>query len=282
MPSPANNFGTIDRQSPINWAHSLNRGLVSWWLAAPGFSGGKTWFDLNRASHNDATLSAFNSGNGWRGTNRRGGFQNLSLNGASSGYAGISSVTRALFTSGYTLAAWVNPNSLSSDFQIINQWINSGDGLFVLKLSSSTGKPFANVSIAGSEKLVNASSVAATVGVWSRVVATWDGSLLRVYVNGVADGSTAAASGVPTTSSDALNIGAYTPGSVYANGLIDDVRILNRAWRAAEVSADYSICLAGYPGVLNRVNNRRFAASSAATGFPWWALRGGILGTGMA
>jgi hypothetical protein len=47
----------VDRRSPVDWRHPLNRGLVSWWAGLPGRAGGGTLRDLCR--RHDGTLTGF-------------------------------------------------------------------------------------------------------------------------------------------------------------------------------------------------------------------------------
>ena len=60
---------------------------------------------------------------------------------------------------------------------------------------------------------------------------------LRFYVNGVQVGSRAQ-TGNMVVSSRALRIGGNGVWGEYFNGLIDDVRIYNRALTATEIQAD--------------------------------------------
>ena len=75
----------------------------------------------------------------------------------------------------------------------------------------------------------NFTTVLAT-GVWYHVAATYDGSSLRGYVNGVLDG-TKLISGSLRTTDYALRIGAYAPvnGTVskdFFSGRIDELSVL--------------------------------------------------------
>jgi hypothetical protein len=76
---------------------------------------------------------------------------------------------------------------------------------------------------------------------WGHLACVYDGSALRLYING-AEISSASASG-------ANNVGAYNTnltigsdwiGSKLVVGKIDDVRLYNRALSAAEIKAIYN------------------------------------------
>jgi hypothetical protein len=83
---------------------------------------------------------------------------------------------------------------------------------------------------------VNGTSALA-VNTWSHLVTTFDGSTLRLYVNGVMVES-AAVNGAAAVSSGALRIGGNAVWGEYFKGRIDDVRIYNRALSPAEIQLD--------------------------------------------
>ncbi|MCW5889093.1 MAG: hypothetical protein KIT14_00935 [bacterium] len=78
------------------------------------------------------------------------------------------------------------------------------------------------------------SSAPVVSGAWNHVVGTYDGSALRVYVNGVAAGSTALAIGPATSSTQPVAIGGSMFGTHMFGG-IDGVKIYSRALSGAEV-----------------------------------------------
>jgi hypothetical protein len=76
------------------------------------------------------------------------------------------------------------------------------------------------------------------IGGWTHVLQTWDGKTLKLYMNGVMDAQTKAAGPLATGDSPVI-IGKL--GVFAFKGLIDDVRIYNRALSAAEVKALYDL-----------------------------------------
>ena len=69
---------------------------------------------------------------------------------------------------------------------------------------------------------------------WSFVAATYDGSAMRLYVDGALVGSTPYSGGIPWSSAD-LVLAGQADGSNYFDGILDDVRILDHALTAGEV-----------------------------------------------
>ena len=72
---------------------------------------------------------------------------------------------------------------------------------------------------------------------WTHLTATYDGATLRMFVNGV-QASSRAVTGLTATTSGALRIGGNSVWGEYFRGLIDEVRIYNRALTAAEIQTD--------------------------------------------
>jgi hypothetical protein len=75
------------------------------------------------------------------------------------------------------------------------------------------------------------------VNVWTHVALTYDGAMLRLYVNGVQVASGAQAGSLQTPATP-LRIGGNVPYGEYFEGLIDEVRVYNRALSATEIQTD--------------------------------------------
>jgi hypothetical protein len=76
------------------------------------------------------------------------------------------------------------------------------------------------------------------VNVWTHVALTYDGSQLRLYVNGVQVASKARAGAIQTPGSNPLWIGGNVPYGEYFRGVIDEVRVYSRALSAGEIQTD--------------------------------------------
>jgi hypothetical protein len=73
--------------------------------------------------------------------------------------------------------------------------------------------------------------------VWYYVAYVYNGVDLRIYVNSVLDNTPPSRTGSLKTNSYPLLIGKY--GTTSFNGVIDEVRVYNRALSAAEIQADF-------------------------------------------
>ncbi|MHC4438428.1 MAG: LamG-like jellyroll fold domain-containing protein, partial [Planctomycetota bacterium] len=147
---------------------------------------------------------------------------------------------------GITLAGWIRPDSFAiNDGRIItkaNEW-GENDHWWMLSTIASGGETrlrFRLKTEGQSTTTLIASSGALVTDEWQHATATWDGSTMRLYLNGEEVGSAAKTGAAVATNSDvSVAIGSQpsdafapaTPDHVekYFDGLIDDVRLYNEA-----------------------------------------------------
>lgn len=148
-----------------------------------------------------------------------------------------------------TLAAWIKPeHSDDTDQELIMKgYLDSTDG-YELSLSS-TGSTWPekvyfriNQASQGDACRINSTVVIPHDGAtWVHVAATFDGTKLRLYINGVFDTELTAPTGCTAigTNNLPLTLGAqYNGTSVdqFYQGSIDDVRVYNRVLSASEIT----------------------------------------------
>ena len=80
-------------------------------------------------------------------------------------------------------------------------------------------------------------AAALPLNTWTHLAATYDGTTLRLFVNGSLVGSRAVASPL-LTSTGVLRFGGNSVWGEFFAGRIDEVRLYNRALTAAEIQAD--------------------------------------------
>jgi hypothetical protein len=147
-------------------------------------------------------------------------------------------------TTAMTLEAWVNPSSTDGWRDVIYK----GNDNYFLEASSSRGSPGGGGTFSGTDTIVYAPSLLAA-NTWTHLALTYDGSTLRLYLNGnqVSSGSR---TGTIATSTNPLQIGGDSIFGQYFRGLIDDVRVYNRALSAAEVQQDMNTPVATAPTTI--------------------------------
>jgi hypothetical protein len=107
-----------------------------------------------------------------------------------------------------------------------------------------------NIGNNSTSKKVN-TNASITLNTWTHIAATYDGSNLKIYLNGILDNTTTANLGI--IYSNTLVIGAWTTNNNYPfNGKINDVRIYNHCLSAKEIEEIAKGLVLHYP--LNRKN----------------------------
>ena len=156
----------------------------------------------------------------------------LAFDGTSSQIAVPGSASLDL-TSAMTLEAWVNPSTAATDWRSI--LAKNTDRYYLMASSDPQGMPAVGGTF-GSGNLNVFGPQLLPLNAWRHVAATFDGASLRLYVNGASVASTAQ-SGALTTSTENLLIGADHYGE-YFQGVLDEIRIYNRALSVSEIQAD--------------------------------------------
>ena len=103
-------------------------------------------------------------------------------------------------------------------------------------MSDSASKPAGGGTFGGTNANVFGTGAVAA-NAWSHLALTYDGATLRLYVNGT-QVSSQARTGAIATSTNQLQIGGDSLYGQNFSGLIDEVRVYNRALAASEIQSD--------------------------------------------
>jgi len=131
--------------------------------------------------------------------------------------------------SAITISAWVNAIDWTGNRRIVQK--GNTDNQYRLLAEGGVLKFHLN----GVDSLT---APLPPVGTWVHIAATWDGSTMILYTNGVQQTSLSAGGTIATTA-DLLAIGKKNGSGVagdYFNGRLDEVRIYNRAISPAEIA----------------------------------------------
>jgi len=211
--------------------------------ASTGTPGLVAAYDFNAGS---GTTVSDVSGNGntgtivnatWTTAGKFGGA--LSFNGTNAQVV-INDSASLHLTSAVTLEAWVNPSSALTGWQdVIYKPLDN----YFLEASSSNGnKPGTGVLLTSSAEPLAYGSAALTASTWTHLAMTYDGTTLKIYVNGALVTSTTQ-TGTITTSTNALQIGGDTTYGQYFKGMIDEIRVYNIALTQAQIQTDMATAL---------------------------------------
>jgi uncharacterized repeat protein (TIGR02543 family) len=198
-------------------------GMVSWW------GGDNTALDIMGVNNGTLKNGATFSPSGMVG-------QAFSFDGVDD-YVQVDDSATLRITNQITIDAWIKPSSLGG--RVVDKILAGGGNGYLLDTYGSRIRFIVDsMSVNGGTSL--------TPGVWTHIAATYDGSSLKVYLNGVLDGTFTPASppAIPTNNLP-LRIGADSNGSSLFTGLIDEVEIFNRALSVGEISALHNAGSAG-------------------------------------
>ena len=144
-------------------------------------------------------------------------------------------------TNAMSLECWVYINSVPSGNLVVIASKEDPASIhqYQLTLYNNLGQLFFRplLTVAGSFVYFSGNTLV-QVGQWYHVAMTYDGSFLKLYVNGNLDGS-AAATGPIATSTQPFRIGGDETGWFF-NGLVDELAFYSRALTDAEVQAIYN------------------------------------------
>ncbi|SIO61560.1 Mo-co oxidoreductase dimerisation domain-containing protein [Singulisphaera sp. GP187] len=195
---------------------------------------GTTLTDLSGQNNNGTISNATWTTSGHTGSA-------LAFNGTNS-WVTVANSSSLNLSSAMTLEAWVKPTSITNPSPLLFREGAGNSAYSLYGAYKSVPSIYINHNITGELSAPAYQSLATNT--WSHVAATYDGSTLLLYVNGV---RVSQATGVTTLSSSggALRIGGDSTFGEFFNGLIDDVRIYNRSLSMAEIQADMGTPVGG-------------------------------------
>ena len=222
----AGNLGgySPEAQATTAAAPSTPQGLVGAWAFSEG--SGSTTADAS-GNGNIGTITNAT----WSTEGRYGNA--LSFNGTSS-VVRVPSAASLNLTTGMTLSAWIRPTASQTGWRTIVQ--RQADAYFLSSSNDQAGRPAGGGTIGSGVRFVGGPT-ANPLNTWTHVAVTLDGGQLRLYVNGTQVASRGA-NGTIQTVANPLWIGGNQPYGEYFQGLIDEVRVYNRALTAAAIQAD--------------------------------------------
>jgi hypothetical protein len=145
-----------------------------------------------------------------------------------------------------TIDAWVKRATIPvAESAIVRKWSTATGRSYALHVNQSGSVRFYASSNGSSYTLATTPNNAVPHDTWTHIAAVYDGSVLRIFVNGVQQGDSPALSGTIFNGGDLFTL-SY-PGSPVFNGYIDEVRISN----VARWTDSFSVPTLRY-GILNQ------------------------------
>jgi len=148
-------------------------------------------------------------------------------------YVEISDSPSLDITDAITLEAWIKPLKLGGTLYIVAKW-GPVDEQYALTTYGTNLRGRLEKDNTVYEHVFT--DLVLSENQWHHVVMTWDGQIMRMYLNGKASTQTLEVTAPIDSTSQDVTIGANLASEVcYFNGTIDEVRIYNRALSEEEI-----------------------------------------------
>jgi hypothetical protein len=150
-------------------------------------------------------------------------------------------------SNGISICAWIKPELGSMWYRVVGKTnATNTDNDWVLGEAMAGGIYF-SLWKGGTQYSTNGKT-ALSLNAWNHIAGTWDGSVIRIYQNGIVQPDTVSFTGPINSSTNPLLIGKLVDNSYYFKGAIDEVMICNRALTAAEIDSVYRGAYTVKPG----------------------------------
>lgn len=139
-------------------------------------------------------------------------------------------------SAGMTLEAWIKPTLIQRS-SILTKELIVGGRVFGMNSYDDADLPSSIINDGIAERVV-AGNTQLPINTWTHLASTYDGSIQRLYINGQLAKSRVQTGKIKISGGN-LRIGGNNFASEFFNGLIDEVKIYNRALTATEIQTDY-------------------------------------------
>lgn len=195
---------------------------------------GTTWFDISGNSGNDGTLTngpTFNSSNGG----------SIVFDGVNDGVqlAGTNFSLNQM-----TISAWNFSSNYAQNGFIFEKTTNgSVNTQYSLFFNGDNTIYYRTYGLSTTDLAVNTTTAGIVNNQWNNIVATWDGTNKRIYVNGVLSATSANLTGTVTQNTTGpAYIGIYGSFAGYPfSGRIATTYLYNRALTLSEILQNYNL-----------------------------------------
>jgi hypothetical protein len=232
-----NSFAAASRFASCYYDDAVADDPVSYWRLDE--TSGTTAADVEGANNGTYTNSPTlgQSGALAASTNKAVGFN------GSNQYVTVPNSSSLAPTSQVTVEAWVRPNTATAGLnsQVVSKSYSSFSppwNDYALLANGPSARPYFEMTIGGVNRQV-LGNFALPTATFSHLVGTYNGSTMRLYVNG-REVASASYSGAIATSGQPLQFGRLASGNNYFNGRIDEVAVYSSALSAARVLAHYN------------------------------------------
>jgi hypothetical protein len=161
----------------------------------------------------------------------------LSFNGTSN-WVTVADNSLLHLTSAMTVEAWVYPTASATDWStaVLKERGTTGLAYSLYAADGAAKPPAGYIDKSGTDYNATGTSVL-PLNTWTHLATTYNGSAIRLYVNG-AQVASRSVSGTIASSTSPMRIGGNSVWGEYFKGLIDEVRVYNTALTQAQIQTD--------------------------------------------
>jgi hypothetical protein len=136
-----------------------------------------------------------------------------------------------------TIEAWVKINALNRWHSVMAKGNANSNPAHNYALEVTSGNRWMCILGNGASSVILQSTVSPAAGQFTHVACVWNGTAVQLYINGVLNAS-AAQSLIPAANTSPLYIGQFGGNTDRLNGVIDEVRMYDKALTPSEIQSD--------------------------------------------
>jgi hypothetical protein len=167
------------------------------------------------------------------------------------------------FASAVTIETWLNPEVYGGNGTVFSKDNGAGTYSFLLRYEGANLAFYINAGSGGS--ILTLPSTLTPLNQWSHIACTYDGTNMRVYINGNL-AATTAKTGTIANPSVAIIIGATSNQGWYYKGSLDEMRVWNVARSQTEIQNNMNSVAANSTGLVAYYPFNQGVANGTNTG----------------
>ena len=224
--------------------YTQDTGIVSWWYLDESSGTRYDGSGSNNLSDTNTNVTSFST----TGASVKEGAAAADFENSASEDAHLSIAhgpqTGLDITGNLTLVAWFRLESTAETQDIVAKDGATGNEGYHLRYNNNGWVDFI-LSDDGTNNTVVSGSITVSAGTWYHAVGVYDGSTMKLYINGASDATPVSYSSGIHNNTAPFTIGCRNGNAQFFDGQIDEVAVFNRALTADEVTSIYEKGLNG-------------------------------------
>lgn len=137
-----------------------------------------------------------------------------------------------------TLSTWVRIASKTNEMKMLAKWSDSAGAFSYLLSTDAVGNDKALFAVNASSQVATSGTTAMVIGTWHHVAGVYDGSDIRIYLDGAEENSNALTGNISSNTAPVrIGMGSGAVGEEPMNGDLGHCAIWNRALIPGEIKS---------------------------------------------